>query len=453
MSNAFLTSLREKRESKTALIQSVLDRAAEEVRDLTEVELANVEALNLEIKKLDERIEQMSDIEIRNQKAAELAAKVDAKAEPKREVRAGGAIVTREELTYSPRGDHDFLTDALKATFKTDGDAQERIARHQKEMAVEYRAADTSSFAGLVVPQYLVELYAPLARAGRPFADACRKHALGNQGMSVVISKINTGTTVAYQTSQNTAAVSQDIADTTLTVNVNTIAGQQSVSKQALLRGYNIEQVVLGDLIRAYHTKLDNALLNGTGANGQPTGLVTMTSGILVTYTATTGTVAGVFPKIADCIQQVQSQIFANPNAIIMHPRRLGFFLAGLDSQNRPLVVPTATNPVNAIGVGNGTPTYGQSGYQILGLPIIVDANISTTKGASTNQDTIFVVDLNECHLFEEAGQPTYVQFEEPNGKVAINTVLFGFSAFTAERYPKAVAQINGTGLATPSFA
>ena len=75
MSNTFLTSLREKRESKTSLIQATLDRAAEEARDLSEVELANVEALNLEIKKLDERIEQMSDIEIRNQKAADLAAK------------------------------------------------------------------------------------------------------------------------------------------------------------------------------------------------------------------------------------------------------------------------------------------------------------------------------------------------------------------------------------------
>ncbi len=50
MSNTFLTSLREKRESKTSLIQATLDRAAEEARDLSEVELANVEALNLEIK-------------------------------------------------------------------------------------------------------------------------------------------------------------------------------------------------------------------------------------------------------------------------------------------------------------------------------------------------------------------------------------------------------------------
>jgi HK97 family phage major capsid protein len=452
MSNTFLTSLREKRESKTSLIQATLDRAAEEARDLSEVELANVEALNLEIKKLDERIEQMSDIEIRNQKAADLAAKVDANIEPKKEARAGGFIVTSEQLTYSERSSNDFLTDALKAQFKTDGEASARIARHQQEMAIEKRAVGTSNFAGLVVPQYLVDLYAPLARAGRPFADAARKHQLPTQGMSVVISKINTGTTTAYQTSQNTAAVSQDIADNTLTVNVNTIAGQQSVSKQALLRGYNIEGIVLGDLIRDYHTKLDNSLLNGSGSNGQPLGLLNMTTGVLVTYTATTGTVAGLYPKIADAIQQIQSNIYVNPNAVIMHPRRLGFLLAGVDSSNRPLIVPQAYNPMNAMGTGNGTPTYGNSGYSILGLPIIVDANISTGQGTSTNQDTIFVVDLNETHLWEEAAAPTYVTFEEPSGKVAINIVLFGMSAFTAERYPKAVAQINGTGLATPSF-
>ena len=235
-----------------------------------------------------------------------------------------------------------------------------------------------------------------------------------------------------------------------MTVDVNTIAGQQSVSKQALLRGYNIEQVVLSDLIRAYNTKLDSALLNGTGANGQPLGLSTMTSGIVVTYTATTGTVAGLYPKIADAIQQIQSNVFVSPTAVIMHPRRLGFLLAGVDGSNRPLVVPQAQNPTNAIGVGNGTPSYGNSGYSILGLPIIVDANVTTTK--NTDQDEIYVVDLNECHLWEEPNSPTYVTFEEPNGKVALNIVLFGMSAFTAERYPKAVAKIGGTGLAAPTF-
>ena len=450
MSNAFLGSLREKRESKTSMIESIVERAAEEVRDLTEVELVNVEALSTEVKKLDERIEQISDIELRNSKAADLAAKVDANA-PKAEKRsASPAYVVSEELTYSARNASNFLSDALKAQFGGDSEARDRIQRHQNEMAVELRAASTASFDGLVVPQYLVDLYAPLARAGRPFADAARKHTMPAQGMSVVISRLTTGTDVAYQTSQNTAAVTQDPDDTTLTVNINTIAGQNSVSKQALMRGYNIENIVVGDLIRAYNTKLDNSLLNGTGSNGQPLGLAGMTTGILITYTATTGTVAGVFPKIADALQQVQSTIFASPNAIIMHPRRLGFFLAGLDGSNRPLVVPTANNPQNAMGVGTGLPAYGNSGYSLLGLPIITDANVATNLGASTNQDAIYVVDLNECHLWEDG--PQMVKFEEPAGKVAINMVLFGYSAFTSLRYPGAIAAINGTGLATPSF-
>ena len=101
MANAFLDSLREKRESKTSMVEAIINRAAEELRDVSEVELANVEALNLEIKKLDERIEQISDIELRNAKAAELAAKVDS-AKPATEKRETSMVkVVREELTYS----------------------------------------------------------------------------------------------------------------------------------------------------------------------------------------------------------------------------------------------------------------------------------------------------------------------------------------------------------------
>jgi len=449
--NNFLDGLREKRETKTSMIQTIVDRAAEETRDVTEVELANIEALNLEVKKLDERIEQISDMELRNAKAADLAAKVDS-TKPASEKREAIKVVS-EPVTYSERSEYSFLSDAVKAHFNTDVAASDRIRRHQQEMNVEYRATSTGDFGGLVVPQYLVDLYAPKLRAGRPFADASRKHVLPAQGMSVVLSLIGTGTNVAAQTSQNTAAVSQDPADSTLTINVNTVAGQNSVSKQALLRGYNLESIIISDLLRAYNTKLDDLLLNGTGANGQPLGIQSMTTGILVTYTATTGTVAGVFPKIADAIQSIQSNVFASPNAVIMHPRRLGFFLSGLDGQNRPLVVPTAYNPTNAMGTGEGYPNYGNnSGYSILGLPIITDANITTTAGTGTNQDTIHVVDLNESHLFEEAGSPTYVTFEEPNGKVALNIVMYGMFAYTSLRYPKAFAQINGTGLATPSF-
>ena len=133
MANSFLESLREKRESKTGMIQSIVDRAAEEVRDVSEVELANIEALNLGVKKLDERIEQISDIELRNAKAADLAAKVDANkpAEKREQIK-----VVSEPVTYHERADHSFLADAVKAHFGTDVAASDRIKRHQSEMAL-----------------------------------------------------------------------------------------------------------------------------------------------------------------------------------------------------------------------------------------------------------------------------------------------------------------------------
>jgi hypothetical protein len=135
-----------------------------------------------------------------------------------------------------------------------------------------------------------------------------------------------------------------------------------------------------------------------------------------------------------------------------MHPRRLGFLLSGTDTTNRPLVVPNANGPMNATGT-YGNLGYGLAGqYSILGLPIITDANVPTNLGAGTNEDEIYVVDANELHLWETQDAPMYVRFEQPDGRVAIRIVLFGFAAFTGERYPKAVSRITGTGLVAPTF-
>ena len=445
----FLTQLQEKRNSKNELIDATLNRAAEEDRDLNEIEVANVSALALEIEKLDARIEQISEIETRKTAANELAKRVEVSTPNATPV--GGWKVTSEEPTYHARGKNSFLADAMNAEFSRDFEAQERITRYNRELQVEKRDVGTAAFAGLVVPQYLVDLYAPLARAGRPVADICRKHVLPAQGMTVNISKVTTGTAVGYQAAENDTATETNIDDTLLTVNVNTIAGMQDVSKQAILRGANIEDVVLSDLISAYNTKLDLGILSGSGSSGEPTGLNTALTAV-VTYTDASPTVAELYPKIVDAIQRVQSAVFAGPSHIIMHPRRLGFLLAATDTTGRPLVVPNANGPMNATGTFSGL-GYGQSGqYSMLGLPIITDANVTITNGDGSNEDLIYVVSADELHLWEAPGMPTYVRFEQPDGKVAIRIVLFGFSAFTAARRPLAGAYIGGTGLVTPTF-
>jgi len=447
--NSFLNQLSEKRVQKMDLIDATLTRAADEDRDISEVEDANVKALALEIEKLDARIQQVAEIETRKQAANELAKRVEVSTPETRE--AGGWKVTSEEPTYHARGANSFLSDAIASEFNNNYEAAERINRYNREIVLQKRDVGTAQFAGLVVPQYLIDLYANLARAGRPVADICRKHVLPAQGMTVNISRVTTGTAVGYQAAENDTATETNIDDTLLTVNVNTISGMQDVSKQAILRGANIEDVVLSDLISAYNTKLDFGIVNGSGSSGEPTGMATALTAV-VTYTDASPTVAELYPKIVDGIQRVQSAVFAGPSHIIMHPRRLGFLLAATDTTGRPLVVPNANGPMNATGTYSGL-GYGQSGqYSMLGLPIITDANVTITNGTGTNEDLIYVVSADELHLWEAPQMPTYVRFEQPDGKVAIRIVLFGFSAFTAGRRPLAGAIIGGTGLVTPTF-
>ena len=443
--NSFLTRLHEQRSQKADLIDATLNRAAEENRDISDVETANVAALAKEIEKLDERIAQVTDIETRKAAAAEMAKKVEGS---KTEVRAASpARVTREERTYRPDGDFSFVRDAFAAQVLGDFDAQQRIARHQQEEKIEKRDVTSAAFAGLVVPQFLTDLAAPFARAGRPFMDVSRKHALPASGLTLSISKVTTGSAVAVQT-EGSAVQETNMDDTKLDVTVNTIAGQQNVSRQALERGTGIDSLVMADLVSAYHTKLDAEYVTTNSAS------LTNTITQVVTYTSGSPTVAELYPKIMDGIQRIQTNYFGGPNFILMHPRRLAFILAALDQNDRPLALPQANGPQNAFAVGNGSVVYGNSGYTIAGLPVITDANVITTNGTGTNEDVIIIGSTQESHLWETgAGSPFMLRFEDvKSAELEVKMVVYGYSAYTANRYPNAFALIGGTGLVAPTF-
>jgi len=442
--NTFLARLHEQRSQKADLIDATLNRAAEENRDISDVETANVAALAKEIEKLDERIAQVTDIETRKAAAAELARKVDGSKVEKRD--AAPARVTREERTYRPDGDFSFLRDAFAAQVLGDFEARERIARHQHEEKIEKRDVTSANFAGLVVPQFLTDLAAPFARAGRPFMDASRKHTLPNAGLTLSISKVTTGSAVAVQ-SEGSAVQETNMDDTKLDVTVNTIAGQQNVSRQALERGTGIDSLVMADLVSAYHTKLDAEYVTGNAAS--LTNVITQ----VITYTDASPTVKELYPKILDGVQRIQTNYFGGPNFILCHPRRLAWILSATDDQGRPLALPTSNGPQNAVGVGNGSVVYGNSGYSIAGLPVITDANVITTNGAGSNEDVIIIGNTQESHLWETANAPFMLRFEDvKSAELEVKMVVYGYSAYTANRYPNAFALIGGTGLVTPTF-
>jgi HK97 family phage major capsid protein len=447
---AQLAAAYEARAAKAAELDTILAAPEAEARDLNSDESVAFAEARDAVKAAD------SSIETLEARVTELVALETARANHETRARelapnATTVRVGREELTYRADAGYSFLRDAYSAEVRGDFAARQRIERHMVEMATEHRASDTGAFSGLVVPQYLTDQVAPFARAGRPFADAVRQLPLPAEGLSVNISRVTTGSTAASQSSENSSVSSTDMDDTLLTVPVRTISGQQDVSRQAIERGTGIDTVVVQDLVNAYATQLDSQIIGGAGTSGTHTGVLSVSGISSVTLTTASPTAALLYPKIADAVQRVNSLRYMPANLIVMHPRRWAFLLASVDSSNRPLVTPNAGNGLNTMGNGGNTGA-GVVG-QIMGIDVLVDANIPTNLGSGTNEDRIIVCYSPDLCLWEQTGSPMQLRFEQTlGGQLTIKLVAFGYSAFTAGKYPAGISVISGTGLVTPSF-
>ncbi|MGW4852216.1 phage major capsid protein [Streptomyces sp. NPDC004288] len=364
------------------------------------------------------------------------------------------ARVGAEERTYRPDEDRrgaGFQGDVLGA-FLGDYEASARLARHMQEERVErgtqIRAVGTGAFAGLVIPQYLTDMYAPLARANRPFADACRRRPLPAQGMTVEISRVTTGSSVDNQTAENAAVADQDMDDTALSIPVRTAAGQQTASRQSIERGSGVEDVILDDLFRAYGSRLDSTMLNAATV-----GLSNVATA--VAYTDASPTTAELYPKVIEGLSGVEAALLdqaSGDNLAVMHSRRW-YWMQNAMGASYPLI--TQPGVVAQTLGANYAEAYGRGVRGILpnGTPVIVDNNIATNLGAGTNEDEIHLVDRQECHLWEDPDAPVYIRAEQPKaGNLGVVMVVYGYYAFTFQRQPHA-RKIAGTGLITPVFA
>ena len=447
-----LDQLIAERSEISAMQTALVNRAADEVRDLTEEEDKNLADFQTRASELDRRIEDLRTMQEATLKADAMRAEVRAmNAENPEEAPATGQAVVKEEpLTYRSDNSHElsFVKDFIDSVVSKDVAATERIHRHQQEMLVT-RDGTTSNYAGLVVPQYLTALAAPLARAGRPFADQCRNLPLPESGMTLTISRVTTGSSAAVQAAENDAVSETDIDATLLTSTISTVASGQQLSRQAMERGTGIDALVTGDMASAMSTTLDNQLINGSGSSGQLLGISQVTGINSGTYTDGSPTVAEFYPKLLDAIQQINSGIYRAPDLIVMHPRRLAWLQAGVDGNSRPLVLPQTNVPQNAMGTGPAA-GYGNTGSQIAGIPIVTDANIRTDLGAGT-EDAVYVVSRNDMLLFED-GEMMMRMDETAGLNLTLTLVLYAYCGFVPGRYPKAISAITGTGLIAPTF-
>ena len=413
-----------------------------EFQDLTE----QIRALDEEIATRAERVAELSDEEKRNADAA--------MAFRQAEIATSRTKVINEARTYEQGNGRSYLQDLLKSSVQGDPEARARLDRHASEVLVdpEYRDVNrTDGTGGYFVPPLWLSDYVELARAGRPTANLVTNLALPPGTDSINIPKINSGTATAIQPADNSAVQETDLTDTSVQANVKTIAGQQDIAIQLLDQSpFNFDQVVFADLAADYATQVNRQVLSGQNSGNEVKGILASSGVNTVAYTDTTPTVAELYPKVADAIQKIHTSRYMAPSVIIMHPRRWAWLLAALDTTNRPLVVPNAQGPSNAFATFGEVASQQVVG-QFQGLPVVTDPSIPTTFGAGTNEDVIVVMRASDCILYESSLR-TRVLPEVGSGTLTVRLQVYGYMAFTAERQPKGISIVWGSGLSTPTF-
>lgn len=457
----FLTQLRTRiaekiaaRQAKQAELDGILTAPTTEGRDLNDDEstrfagiVAELRTIDAELAPITERIAALETEETQRRAVADQFRALGV------ETGVGGAMVRTEARTYhkgnDPKGKH-FLRD-LGLRHLGDFDAAQRLARHMQEERVERgliedRAAGTGAFAGLVVPQYLVDLVAPNAAAGRPFADICNSHDLPDSGMTVNISRITTATSAAAQT-ENAAVSETNIDDTLLTESVFTVAGQQTLSRQAIDRGTGTEDVTINDLVRRYHTALDSKLINDA-----TTGLTNVAQS--VAYTDASPTAAELYPKILNAQSNLETVMLdqgVGDIYAVMHSRRWAWMQSQVGTSWPFIGQPGYPSQVGGTNYSTG---YGQGVRGILpsGIKVVIDNNISTALGAGT-EDEIYIVNAAECHLWEDPSAPLMIRTDATAAaSLGVLMVVYGYAAYSFRRYTNGHQKIAGTGLIAPSF-
>src|ERR1039458_5760393 len=195
---------------------------------------------------------------------------------------------------------------------------------------------------------------------------------------------------------------------TSVSSGITTIGGKQIVSLQLLNQsGIPFDRVILGDLAADYAKQLDLQVLAGSGASGQLRGLLNAAGAGSTIYTSATPKVSSAtaadsfYNRIVGAAVAIHTTRFLPATAVVMHPNRWAWLFRSLDTTTRPLVI-TEGGSFNPAGTSTGVVAQGSAGT-IAGLPVYLDANVTTTTGAgsATNQDLVYVLRGPDMSLWE----------------------------------------------------
>lgn len=358
--------------------------------------------------------------------------------------------VKRSEPTYRPDGKDSWLWDTITVSLHgheidaaiaagrppvgeralphfvhgTVADAQARLHRHAREMRDVTTGGDGQGFQ---VPYYFGDAVATAARATTKAFDFTTRRPMPEWGMEIEVPVTGTGVSAAVY-EENAAITETDVVATSPNAPVVTLAAEVEVSMQLAERSRGlVDQVIATDATAALGATLDVQLLNGSGSNGEMTGLLNQSGITESTYTDASPTLAEYRREVWALQRNVIVASGREPDVMVWGPTRSAWAWSGTDAS---LTRQTTSQDFPAPGV-------------------IVSA-VPTTLGAGTDEDRLLLLHRDSVYLY--ASPVTYKVFTDPlsaNGTVRLQARMY---AAVALRTPSAVGVLKGTGTVVPSI-
>jgi len=257
--------------------------------------------------------------------------------------------------------------------------AQREHDRHAARRLADYLAeqrSTTGDYGGLVVPQYLTDDLVNSGHSGSPLVDYLRR-PLPAAGMSLNVPRVTVAATAADQQTQNTAVAVSTPGTDLESAPVHTVSLAFIVAQQVLDRATDAELDVLvaREAVVAVQALQEARVVNGTGANGQPTGLLSETTARTITLSGTDA--ASALDAIAEAAAAIDAARETPADCVVMAARRWRWLLAAAGDRAAAISTSTGTGPV----VGT-----------VLGVPVIASNGVPVALGTSSDEDRIVVL-------------------------------------------------------------
>ena len=373
-----------------------------------------------------------------------------------------GTLAVRERMPYGPGSEFSWFRDKARVTSATappalppsgssagrwnpnprgeygppnlpsDGKLEAAVARLS---IAEGRALTTATGAGGDfmmptggAPGFVADLFATSAKALGRYAAALRHEPMPAAGTLIQAPKLTAAATVAIQLD----GASDSATDPTTgqaSEHYSFSSGHIDVERQAFDRS-NLDVVLAKELGELLGQKLDQQVLQGTGANNQLLGLLTASGVTTTTYTDASPTAAKVLQQaITKCLSDTATARGASDGfLVLLHDRRFLWLASHL-----------------GFDPGAGLADLG------LGATFVRGQLMPTNLGGGTNQDPVIVLRREDVPLFVEP--PGFRVFENPlSGNLRVRVQAFQYSAFLPDRFAAAIGVVNGTGLVTPTW-